>query len=172
MSGYAVIEALVNKLGTERAKFWAAVRQIDPGEFTRTPVDGWSAKDILAHLAAAEELNVKFAKLMVSQESPVQLQAFAADYPDFAGQFSLDGFNAYLTERLRVKSSSEVLNGLDETRAKTLAWVGTLTPDQLERGGQHAVWGDQTVRGILRILALHDKVHTNDILKRVNRVDG
>jgi hypothetical protein len=58
---------------------------------------------------------------------------------------------------------------LERTGADTLAWVEALTPEDLERGGEHAAWGDQTVRGMLRILALHDKVHTQDILKRVRQ---
>jgi hypothetical protein len=172
MSAYAEIEALVQKLRTERAKLWAAVGRLPSNDLIRPFDGGWSGKDILAHLAAAEELNVKFGKLMVSHESPVQLEAFAADYPDFTGQFSLDGFNAYLAEKLGSRSLAEVLRRLEETRTDTLAWVETLTPDQLGRRGQHAVWGDQTVRGLLRILALHDRVHTNEISKAVNRVGG
>ena len=37
-----------------------------------------------------------------------------------------------------------------------------------ERRGQHAVWGEQTVRTMLRILALHDKMHTQDVSKLVS----
>jgi hypothetical protein len=169
MSAYAQIEALGIKLSTARAKLWDAVRQLDASDFT-SPLDGgWSVKDILAHLAAAEALNVKFAKLMVSQEWPVQLEALAGDYPDYIGPFSLDGFNGYLTDKLRATSLAEVFDVLERTGADTLAWVEALTPEDLERGGEHAAWGDQTVRGMLRILALHDKVHTQDILKRVRQ---
>lgn len=172
MSVYAEIEALEQKLNAERAKLWDAVRQLDASDLTR-PLDGaWSVKDILAHLAAAEALNVKFAKLMVSKERPAQLEAFARDYPDYVGPFSLDSFNAYLTDKLRVKSPDEVMAGLQATRADTLAWVSTLKPADLARAGKHAVWGDQTVRGMLRILAFHDRVHTQDILKRNHRRDG
>ncbi len=171
MSAYPEIESLVHKLNTGRARLWDAVRRLDASDLTR-PLDGdWSVQDILAHLAAAEALNVKFAKLMVTQDRPVQLKAFAQDYPDYAGPFSLDGFNAYLMDRLRVKSLAEVLDGLEATRTDTIAWVETLTPNDLARGGEHAVWGDQTVQGMLRILAFHDRFHTQDILKRVRRPD-
>ena len=169
MFTYAEIEALTDKLKTERALLLAAVNRLNASSFIRPCDGGWSAQDILAHLAAAEQLNFKFAKLMVTQDSPVQLTAFAADYPDFTGEFSLDRFNAYLIKKLRTKSLAEVLDGLEESRGETLAWVETLTPDQLERGGQHAVWGNQNVRGMLRILALHDKIHTKDILKRASQ---
>jgi hypothetical protein len=172
VTAYPQVESLLHRLVTARARLFAAIGGLELAEFTRPFDDDWSAKDILAHLAAAEDLNVKFAKLMVSQERPDQLREFAADCPDFAGPFSLDAFNAYLTAKLKGKSLEEVLIGLDETRARTLAWVETLTPDHLECGGQHAVWGDQTVGDMLRILALHDRLHTNDILKRTSRVDS
>jgi hypothetical protein len=172
MSTNAEIEALANKLRTERAKLWSAVGRVERGEFERPLPEGWSVKDILAHLAAAEELNIKFAKLMISHEKPVQLSAFAADYPDFTDPFSLDGFNAFLKGKLAAKSLGEVLTHLQVTRAETYAWVETLTPDKLTRSGEHGVWGEQTVRGMLRILALHDRAHTRDILKMVGQVDG
>ncbi len=171
MSAYPEIESLLHKLNTGRTSLWDAVRRLDAGDLTRQLDGEWSVQDLLAHLAAAEALNVKFAKLMVTQDRPIQLKAFAQDYPDYAGPFSLDGFNAYLMDRLRVKSMAEVLDGLEATRADTLAWVETLTPDDLARGGEHAVWGDQTVQGMLRILAFHDRFHTQDILKRVRHPD-
>jgi hypothetical protein len=59
-----------------------------------------------------------------------------------------------------------VMTALNETRADTLAWLATLTPEQLERAGAHAVWGNQSVRGMFRILVIHDKFHRGDIEKR------
>jgi DinB superfamily len=171
MSANDEVKVLLHKLNTARAALLAGIRRVDDAGFSRAADGGWSAKDIVAHVAAAEELNVNFAKLMVSQDRPVQLQAFGSDYPDFSGPFSLDAFNAYLTRKLRAKSLDEVLTGLDEIHARTCAWAETLTPDQLERRGEHAVWGDKTIRDMLRILALHDKLHTNDILRCANQVD-
>jgi DinB superfamily len=164
------VEVLLGKLNAARARLLEGVRRLDAAQITMPADDGWSVKDVLAHVAAAEELNVRFAKLMVSQERPVQLEAFAANYPDFTGPFSLDSFNAYMADKLRANSPEEVLGGLDETRARTRAWAEKLTPDQLECRGVHAVWGDQNVRDMLRILALHDRLHTNDILKIAERV--
>ncbi len=161
----AEIETLKQKLDAARVKLWEAVQPLSPEELSRSRVGDWSVKDMLAHIAFAEELNVKFAKLMLAQERPVQLEAMAQDYPDYARPFSLDDFNAYMMEKLRAHSLEQILSGLRETRAATLAWMDTLTPEQLERGGQHAAWGDATVRGMLKILALHEKMHTQDILK-------
>ncbi|MBI5653567.1 MAG: DinB family protein [Chloroflexi bacterium] len=161
------IAGIKNKLTSERAKLLEAFANLSR-ETLLKPFgdDGWSIKDLLAHVAMAEAVNVKFAKMMVTRETPVQLKELAADYPDFPGEFELDKFNAWMTERWRAQSLDEILSALDATRADTLAWLDTLTLAQLERAGAHAVWGDQSVRGMLRILVIHDKFHRGDIEKR------
>jgi len=114
----------------------------------------------------AESVNVKFAKMMLAKDLPQQLRELAADYPDFPGEFELDKFNGWMTERWRPKSLDEVLAALDASRADTLAWLETLSPAQLERSGEHAAWGQLSIKGIFRILVLHDKAHRADIEKR------
>lgn len=155
------------KLNDERAKLLESFANL-PRETMLKPFgdEGWSIKDLVAHLAMAEAVNVKFAKMMVTRDEPAQLKELAADYPDFPGEFELDKFNAWMTERWRAKSLDEILAALNATRADTLVWLDTLTPAQLERSGAHAVWGDQSVRQMLRILVIHDKFHRGDIEKR------
>ena len=128
--------------------------------------DGWSIKDLLAHVAMAEAVNVKFAKIMVIKDVPHQLKELAADYPELHGEFELDRFNAWMTERWRALSLEQIVAALDEARKATLAWLETLTPVQLERHGEHAAWGDLSVKGVFRILVIHDKFHRADIEKR------
>ena len=165
MSTVPEIESLKNKLMLERGKMLAAVAAWSPDELEQPFLDGWSVRDLLAHVAHAEAVNVKFAKLMLTQDEPAQLQAVAADYPDYVGAFELDRFNAYMTEKLRARPFDAVMRTLQETRAATLAWMDTLTPEHLERKGTHAAWGEQNVRGMLKILILHDKMHTQDLVK-------
>lgn len=158
-----------DKLTAERAKLLESFRNV-PRDVMLRPFgeEGWSIKDLLAHTAVSESVNVKFAKMMIAQEAPLQLREFALEFPDFPGEFEIDKFNAWMTERWRAKSLEEILTALNETRADTLAWLDTLTPDQLERSGEHAVWGKQSVRGMFRILVIHDKFHRGDIDKRTH----
>jgi uncharacterized damage-inducible protein DinB len=159
--------AIKDKLIAERAKLLESIANVPHGVMMHPFGDeGWSIKDVLAHTAMAESVNVKFAKMMVAKDSPLQLREFAAEFPDFPGEFELDRFNAWMTERWRAKSLAEILAALNETRADTLTWLDTLTPAQLERSGEHAVWGKQSVRGMFRILVIHDKFHRGDIEKR------
>ncbi|HEX7592743.1 MAG TPA: DinB family protein [Anaerolineae bacterium] len=158
-----------DKLNAERAKLLESIANLPHATMLRPFGDGgWSIKDLLAHLAMAESVNVAFAKMMVVKDSPLQLKEFARAYPDFPGEFELDKFNAWMTERWRAKALDDIVAALDQARAETLAWLETLSPAQLERRGEHAVWGPQSVRGMFRILVIHDKFHRGDIEKRKN----
>lgn len=166
MAAPETIPGIKEKLNVERAKLLSAIANVPRDVMMRPYEGGWSIKDVLAHVAMAESVNVKFARMMVAQESPLQLKEFAAEYPDFPAPFELDKFNAWMTERWRAKSLDEILAALNRTRAETLAWLDPLTLEQLERSGEHAVWGKQSVRGMFRILVIHDKFHRGDIEKR------
>ena len=164
------ISGIKSKLNAERVKLLESFKGLTPDRLAYPFEGGWSIKDILAHIAMAEGVNVKFAKLMTAKEAPVQLAELADDYPDFPLPFELDKFNAWMTERWHKKSLIEVIDALHTTRAKTLAWLETLTPAQLEKNGEHAVWGNQSIRGMLRILVIHDKFHRADVEKRKSQV--
>ena len=160
------VAEIKEKLNVERAKLLDAFKGLALEAMTRPLEGGWSIKDVLAHVAMAEGVNVKFAKLMLAKESPAQLDELAGEYPDYPMPFELNKFNAWMTERWRIKSLVAVIDALHATRAETLAWLDTLTPAQLERKGKHAVWEEQTVRSMFRILVIHDKFHRGDIEKR------
>lgn len=157
---------LENKLRLEREKLLDVCKTMAPEDLLQREGDGWSVIDILAHVANAELINVKFARLMLERDVPNQIEAVRADYPDYVGAFELDRFNAYMTDKLRLRSPEGVMEQLDRARAETYAWLDTVTPDVLDRKGQHAAWGEQTVRGMIKILMLHDKTHTMEIVRR------
>lgn len=161
------VTAIKTKLNVERSKLLESFANL-PAETMHQSfgAGGWSIKDILAHCAFSEAVNIRFARIMLEKDSSVQVQELAADFPDYPGTFELDAFNAWMTRSWRVKSLGEIMMTLNTTRADTLAWLDTLTPGQLDRDGTHAVWGMQTVRGMFRILVVHDRVHRGDIEKR------
>ncbi len=160
------ITAIRSRLDSERRRLLETFENLPLDIIERPFQGGWSIKDILAHVTVGESVNVAFAQRMLVKESPRQVEEFANTYPDFPVPFDLDRFNAWMTERLGPQSWNEVRSALDRARAETLAWLGTLSPVQLERKGEHAVWGIQTVRSMLRILAIHDRFHRADIEKR------
>ncbi len=159
-------DAIREKLDAARSKLLGSFASLSDEQMTQPYNGGWSIKDVLAHVAMAESINVAFARMMVAEDAPVQLRELARVFPDFPGQFELDKFNAWMTERWSIKSLGEVIRALGDTRTETLAWLRTLTPAQLERRGEHAAWGSLTVSGVFRILAIHDRFHLGDIEKR------
>ncbi len=158
------------KLDAERAKLLQSFANLSDALLLRPAgPGGWSIKDLLAHVASSEEMNVKFARRMVTHDAPVQRRALAGAFPDFPGEFELDKFNAWMAERGRAQSWDQVLAALQRVRGETLTWLESLTPAQLERTGEHAVWGKQSVYAMLRILVIHDRLHRVDIEKIVQR---
>lgn len=168
MSLFAEIETLKQKLFSERSKILDACASFTEAQLVERAAEEWSVQDILAHVANAEMLNVKFARLMLEQAHPNQVESVAADFPDYERPFELDRFNAYMLKKLRAQSFEQVMQTLMQTREETLAWLDTLTPEQLDRAGQHAAWGEQTVRDMVKILMLHDKMHAQQLKKLVN----
>ncbi len=166
------IAGIKAKLDAERAKLLHSFANLPEALLVR-PVGpgGWSIKALLAHIASSEEVNVKFARLMVAQDAPVQLRELASGFPDFPGEFELDKFNAWMTARGRAQSWDEVMVALQRVRKETLAWLDSVTPAQFERSGEHAVWGKQSVYGMLRILVIHDRFHRADI-EKIAQQDG
>lgn len=160
------LPALKAKLESERARLLEVLAGFSAEDLTRPHPDGWSGKEMLAHVAAAERLNVRFAQAVTEQDYPYQVEVLKGDFPDYAGPFALDDFNAYLMARLRDLPLEHVRANLHQVRAETLAWLEPLAPEQLDRSGEHAAWGRLTVRGIVRTLAVHDKMHTQDLAKR------
>lgn len=102
---------------------------------------------------------------MVDKSVPDQVVEMAAEYPDYIGPFELDRFNAWMTERRRTLPLDNVMADLQAARAQTLAWLDTLAPEQVERRGKHAVWGQVTVRALIRMLGIHDRMHRAEIEK-------
>ena len=170
--GSAEIQVLKEKLAAQRNKLWEAIRSLSPEQLDVAPPGEWSARDILAHIAFAESINVRFARLMVEQDKPAQAAALAHEFPDYEGPFALDRFNVFMHDKLSGQPFHRLADSLDRTRAETLTWIDTLTPEELERGGEHAAWGETTVRGVIRILALHDQMHTQELRKRVQQESG
>src|SRR6188472_1717005 len=109
MSNFPEIQALENKLRLERTKLLDICKTLPPEKMFQTEPSGWAVKDILAHVANSEVLNVKFARLMLELDKPQQVQVVRGDYPDYVGDFDLDRFNAYMTDKLRQQSLDQVM---------------------------------------------------------------
>lgn len=118
-----------------------------PQDVVEAPADeGWSPKDVVAHLLANHPwAMVNRVRLMLDEDDP--------PVPDVDEQVALDDSG------LRPKPLDELLDELELRRAEAVAWLRELTPEQLGRTGRHEVAGEISIADLLHHLAYHDLLH-------------
>jgi uncharacterized damage-inducible protein DinB len=143
------LEELLGKLESQRGQLVSQVRQMTEEEAGRRPSEQqWSAKEQVAHLATYERLWLEWT-LAVRDEPGCQVgptKANPAAYPE-AQTSSLD----------------DLLQELASARGETLAAIGGLTAEELQRKGKHLLFGEMSVLQMLRSLYRHDRMHMDQM---------
>jgi hypothetical protein len=122
-----------------------------PEDVVRAPnPEGWSLKDIVAHLHDAE--SVAFAdriERMLNEERPF---VHSIDPPArlLAGSYAARGL-------------SELLADLARLREEHVTWLAGLTDTQLHRIGEHDRFGEISVGDVAHQWAAHDMAHLRQI---------
>jgi DinB superfamily len=117
---------------------------------TTSNAEGWSVKDIVAHLHDVEGVAfVERISRMLSEDQPF-IQSIDPPARLDAGGYTLRGLQ-------------ELLDDLERQRAEHLAWLAALTPEQLARSGQHDAEGDIYVVDIAHQWAAHDMAHLRQV---------
>ncbi len=133
-------------LGGLRAGQWQSVIYPDPR---------WTVRDLLAHFVAAEERLLELA------------QDVAAGGSGAPPGFDFDAFNAEQKERLSGQSPEVLLASLAEVRGRTLAWVGSLPEDRLDRVGRHPGLDVVSLETIITAIYGHQLLHMRDLVERL-----
>lgn len=125
----------------------------------RRPTDnpGWTARDVLAHLAAGETTVQPLLRRLAAGEGGV---------PD---DFDLARYNAGQLRRRAERTIAELLEELAEARAQTLEALRQATPESLARRGRHPRGFEATLEQTFRLIALHDREHAEDIRRATSR---
>jgi hypothetical protein len=122
-----------------------------PSEVVLAPnPEGWSLKDIVAHLHDAESIAFsERIQRMLDEERPF---VHSIDPPArlIAGGYSQRGL-------------SELLDDLDRRRAEHVQWLTSLTALQLQRVGEHDRVGEISVGEVAHQWAAHDMAHLRQI---------
>ena len=113
--------------------------------------DGWSGKDLLAHLAASELGHCHVIRQLV------------ADRPTLIADFDLDTFNNAEVAKRRRRSWEATIAEYRANRVATLALLDTITEADWEKAGPHPGGFDTTVEGVFRVIAIHEKRHLRDL---------
>ncbi len=117
--------------------------------------EGWSVIEIACHLRDAEERALERTRLMRDETDPV---IAAYDQERWAKERN------YATADLR-----EALAAFAKLRARHVAVLAALAPDDWERTGQHAERGRITIGNRALLLVCHDLIHAAQMAQSLGK---
>lgn len=122
-------------------------------EAARPAADGWSAREVLAHLADFELMAAVRVRTVLSRVRPA-LASYGQE--EFTDRFSA------------LESPEEALERIAVVRRATLRVLESLAPEEWERTGVHPERGEETLRRTMEMLIRHDRGH----LEQLRRAAG
>jgi hypothetical protein len=153
--GAARKDRLIEKLASGRETFLSAVALLDETALTRQVwTDGghWSARELIAHVAYAEEGMLGL------------INATLADNPPHPNpEFDIDRFNEGRIRRAADATVQALLERLAQTREETLNLLAQIAESDLDRPSYHPVVKETTVEGIFRVIGFHERMHAKEL---------
>lgn len=147
-------EPLRSRLGHQLSALEMVLRGAGPEDLRWRPADGrWSAHENLAHLARHQEVLQERLERLLAEEGP-RLARYRAEQDE-----AWPAWAALETE--------DVLRRLREGRGRLLARLDALTSAQLDRVGEHPVFGLLSVPDWLEFFLLHEAHHLYTALSRI-----
>ncbi len=141
--------ALLDRFRTGYAEVEAAVAGISDAELDHPPPDGgWTARQVVHHLADSEGTAYVRLRRLIAEDDPVIV---GYDEPEYARRLHYDR---------PIASSLAVLRAVRES---SLSLLESLTPAEWERSGSHSESGPYSVDRWLEIYASHAHDHAAQI---------
>ena len=158
MATVEAIRELVEKMESERAGLLAEAEALSDEAASVAPGDGegeaqWSPKQQLAHLAEMETAYRAWVEAALAEDDPdvSRVRGDRVAIPLTAAQG---------------RSLADLAAQLREQRARTLALIRSLRPEQFERTASQPMFGRLTVMQWLRSYYRHDRMHRDQIAGR------
>jgi hypothetical protein len=116
--------------------------------------EGWSARDVAAHLMARQQPAIvgRIEAILATDGAKIP------DVPDDLVKVAL----------YRARPLDDLLREFQDGRAKAVALLGTITPEQLQRRGVHSNVGELSIADIIHHVAYHDLVHVAQAARLVS----
>lgn len=149
---------LADRLRSEGEKCAAFFAALPPAQWqVEVYADGalWTVRSLLAHFVEAER---GFLDLF---ERIRQGGAGVAD------DFSIDRYNAEGQQRARRLTPAELLDHFTSVRAQMVAWVASLSEDDLRRQARHPFLGQAALAEMIKMVYRHNQIHLRDLPKRI-----
>ena len=126
----------------------ALVESLPADRLERPEADGWTARQVLAHLADFELIAAVRVRMVLTQDRPA------------LANYDQDGF----TERFgRLEPAAEALERFEVNRLATTRVLESLGGADWERPGLHPVRGEETLRQTVEKVAEHDRGHLEQL---------
>lgn len=147
-------QALLTDLERQRAVLLSVLKRLSEEQWDIPVQEGdarWTARQMLAHLYDAERGMTGQATRIAAGEEPIP--------PDF----DLSRWNKRTVEKLNEKTPAELLQGLNETRARLKEALARLTDADLDKVGRHSSLRMMSVEAIFREIGIHEIIHATAI---------
>jgi len=109
------------------------------------PTNEWSVIENIGHLIDIDELYVGRVDRILAEERP--------EFPRFEPD------PIVVAKGYQQMNGHALLQQFIATRQATIDGLSTIEPDELDRAGVHAVYGEMTLRRLVEQLANHDQKH-------------
>jgi hypothetical protein len=149
--------ALLDRYATGFDEVVAALDGASEADLDRHGPTGWSARQVVHHLADSETMAATRVRRLVADDDPVTIQGY--DEPVWAERLHYD----------RPVAASLALIGA--VRAASHELVSRLTPEEWERSGVHTEGGAYSVDRWLEIYADHCHEHADQIRRALRGED-
>jgi len=145
-------EDVAAKLRADLEELTEVVRRMPAERLQRRPAEpeGWTARQVLAHLADFELMAAVRVRTVLSMERPA-LASYGQE--EFTDRFSA------------LETAEDALERFMVNRKATLRVLAALAPADLERVGVHPQRGEETLRRTLELLARHDRAHLDQLVR-------
>ena len=145
-----LVPGTIDSLARTAAVLRALLDGVPDAAATTPDAEGWSARDVVAHLLIINDLGLdRRLRLIVEQDEP-----FLSDVNEHES-LAASGY--------RERPLAGLLADFAARRASTVEWMRGLGPAQLERGGNHEFAGRVSVCDVSHHLAMHDLMHIAQI---------
>ncbi len=151
---------LANRLRSEGEKMTAFFSSLGDAAWKKliyTEGQDWQIRDVLAHFVSAEN---SFLKLF---------EGIRQGGDGVSDDFDVDRFNESQVAKLKEMPPAELLDAYIEVRAKIVAWVETLSEDDLQKEGRHPFLEESTLEEMIKLVYRHNQIHYRDMRRTENQ---
>lgn len=145
-------EEIIERFKVARQGLFDSIKGLKFKEMASKELDGWSVKDIIAHIIEWDIKSVEDASKLIRGE---QIETKHLE--------DMDRFNTEALEQYKIWSMRDVLTGLGLTTRKVMTFLNRTTESELLKDNGQRLNGEKITAGWMIDYADHDEEHAAQI---------